>query len=78
MRRKIPTLTPKKLIRALERGGFTLYRVKGSHHHFIHPDNPELLVVVPYHAKDMRRPLMKAIIKQADLTKEEFLDLLHS
>ena len=76
MSRKIPTLAPKKLIRALERGGFTLYRVKGSHYQFIHPDNPNLLVVVPYHARDISRPLMKAIIKQAGLTAQEFLDLL--
>ena len=54
MSRRLPALTPRTVIQAIERAGFVLYRVRGSHHHFIHPDRPELLVTVPYHNRDMR------------------------
>ncbi len=76
MSRRLPTLTPRKVIQALERGGFVLLRTKGSHHHYVHPDRPERLVPIPYHAQDLKRPLLHSIIKQAGLTEEEFLDLL--
>ena len=74
--KRLPTLTPKKVAQVLERRGFVLQRVKGSHHCYKYPSKPELKVVVPFHAKDIKRPLLYAIIKQADMTVEEFLDLL--
>jgi predicted RNA binding protein YcfA (HicA-like mRNA interferase family) len=53
-----------------------LHRVRGSHHHFIHPLRPELLVVVPQHGGDLRLKTLRSIIKQTGLSEEEFLDLL--
>ena len=76
MCRRLPALTPRTVIQAIERAGFVLYRVRGSHHHFIHPDRPELLVTVPYHNRDMRLGTLRSIIKQAGLTTDEFLALL--
>lgn len=73
---RLPTLTPRKLIRALERGGFVLVRVSGSHHLYEHPDRPDRIVPVPLHARDLKRPLLKAIIKQAGLTEERLIELL--
>lgn len=74
--KRLPTLTPKKVAQALERRGFVLQRIKGSHHCYKYPSRPEIKVVVPFHGKDIKRPLLYAIIKQADMTVEEFLDLL--
>jgi predicted RNA binding protein YcfA (HicA-like mRNA interferase family) len=76
MSRQLPTLKPREVIRALERAGFLLLRVKGSHHYFQHPDRPELLVCVPVHAGDLKRPVLRSILRQADLTVEAFLDLI--
>ncbi len=76
MSRRLPALTPQKVMRALERGGFTLRRVKGSHHYFQHPADPGTLVSVPYHSRDMARGTLLSIIRRAGLTVEEFLDLL--
>ena len=76
MSRRLPALTPRTVIQAIERAGFVLYRVRGSHHHFIHPDRPELLVTVPYHNRDMRLGTLRSIIKQAALPTDEFLALL--
>jgi predicted RNA binding protein YcfA (HicA-like mRNA interferase family) len=76
MSRQLPTLRPREVVRALNRGGFVLLRVKGSHHYFEHPARPELLVCVPYHPGDIKRPVLRAIIRQAGLSLDEFLDLL--
>ena len=72
MTRQLPTLRPREVIRALERAGFRLLRVKGSHHYFHHPNRPELLVCVPVHPGDLKR----SILRQADLTVDTFLDLI--
>lgn len=73
---RVPSLTPRKLIRALERGGFVLVRVTGSHHLYEHPQRPDRVVPVPLHARDLKRSLLKTIIKQAGLAEDEFLRLL--
>jgi predicted RNA binding protein YcfA (HicA-like mRNA interferase family) len=74
--KRLPTLTPKKVAQALVHSGFVLQRIKGSHHCYKYPSKPEIKVIVPFHGKDIKRPLLYAIIKQADMTVEEFLDLL--
>jgi predicted RNA binding protein YcfA (HicA-like mRNA interferase family) len=73
---RLPSLTPRKVIRALERGGFVLVRVTGSHHLYEHPERLDRVVPVPLHARDLKRSLLKTIIKQAGLTEAEFLRLL--
>lgn len=76
MSRQLPTLRPRQVIRALGRKGFVLLRVKGSHHYFEHPDSPERLVCVPVHPGDVKRPVLRSILRQAELTVDEFLDAL--
>jgi predicted RNA binding protein YcfA (HicA-like mRNA interferase family) len=50
--------------------------VKGSHHYFHHPTCPELLVCVPVHRGDVKRAVLRSILRQADLTIDAFFDLL--
>ena len=54
------------LIRELRRAGWTLDRVRGSHHVFTYPDHP-VPVVVPHPKKDFGTGLVAAIRKQARL-----------
>jgi predicted RNA binding protein YcfA (HicA-like mRNA interferase family) len=54
------------LIRLLETDGWTLDRVRGSHHVFRHPAKPGI-VVVPHPRKDLGTGLIAAIRKQAGL-----------
>ncbi|MEW6172408.1 MAG: type II toxin-antitoxin system HicA family toxin [Bacillota bacterium] len=64
------------MIAALERGGFTLVRIRGSHHYLRRPGG-RVLVTVPVHAGEVLKPkLLKSILKQANLTLEEFKNLL--
>ena len=72
---RLPTLSARQVMQALERAGFFHHHTRGSHYYFKHPDRPRL-VPVPYHARDIKRGLLRAIIQQAGLTVEEFLDML--
>jgi predicted RNA binding protein YcfA (HicA-like mRNA interferase family) len=66
----LPSLTPKELIKILERKGFVLKRVHGSHHYFVHPDSGKI-TVVPMHNKDLAKGTLHAILKQAGIEKDE-------
>ena len=54
------------LIRELERAGWVLNRVRGSHHIFSHTKRPGI-IVVPHPRKDLGTGLVAAIRKQAGL-----------
>lgn len=59
------SLSSRKVIQALERAGFLRNRARGSHHFFIHPSRPDLLVVVPHHGGDLRPGTLRWIIIRA-------------
>ena len=72
---KHPSLTPRKLVKVLERKGYVLDRTKGSHRIFYHPETGRR-VVVPFHKKDLPKGTLYAILKQADISRDELDDLL--
>lgn len=49
---KLTPLTPRKIIRILERKGFILDRVRGSHHIYFHPETKRR-AIVPMHKRDL-------------------------
>jgi predicted RNA binding protein YcfA (HicA-like mRNA interferase family) len=53
----------RNVVMALEGNGWTLKRVTGSHHHFIHPTKPGL-VTVPHPKRDLPIGTVKAIERQ--------------
>jgi predicted RNA binding protein YcfA (HicA-like mRNA interferase family) len=74
MAARLPVCSGRKAIRALEKAGFSLTRVKGSHHVMRHEGPPIRNVTVPAHgAKALKRATLIAIIKQSGLTVEEFI-----
>ena len=73
---RLPSLTPRQVIAALEQAGFVHVRTKGSHYGFQHRSDARRLVIVPYHTRDLPRGTLRDIIKQAGLTVEAFLKLL--
>jgi predicted RNA binding protein YcfA (HicA-like mRNA interferase family) len=50
--------------RRLEQDGWTLERVRGSHHVFLHP-RTSAIVVLPHPKKDLGLGLVRAIYRQA-------------
>jgi predicted RNA binding protein YcfA (HicA-like mRNA interferase family) len=74
---RLPALKAREVIRALEKAGFTVVRSAGSHHRLVHPKDPTRATTVPVHkGRDLRRPFLRAILKQALLTPVEFQALL--
>ena len=70
---KLPRDLPaKKIISALERAGFTIDRVTGSHYILV---KDKLRTVVPYH-KNIKVGTLKAILNQIEMSVEEFQKLL--
>jgi len=65
-----PSITPKELIRMLEKKGFVLKRINGSHHFFVHPVSRKI-TVVPMHSKDLPKGTLMAILKQAGISKDD-------
>jgi len=55
-----------ELVRELEREGWVLDRVRGSHHVFVHPTKPGHLSV-PHPRKDLGKGLVAKLRKQAGL-----------
>lgn len=75
MKVKLPILKPREVISTLSKAGFIQRRQTGSHLIFLSPKTGKI-VPVPIHVKDLKKGLLKAIIKEADLTTEEFLRIL--
>lgn len=71
---KLPSITPKKLIKILERQGFVLDRIRGSHHIYYHPETKKR-VTVPLHKKDLPKGTLLEILRQAEISKDELRDL---
>ena len=72
---KIPPLNPHELIKILQKAGFKIIRQKGSH--VIMMNDRKIRTVIPVHPrKDVKPVLIRAIIKEAELSREDFLKLL--
>lgn len=65
---------PKEVVSILKRLGFLQKRQAGSHLIMFHPTS-QIIIPVPIHTKDIRKGLMKSIIKQAKSSEEEFIEL---
>lgn len=77
MSAKLPSLKPAAVMRVLIRSGFEQVRVSGSHHRFVHRDDPVRATTVPVHqGRDLPKPVLRAILKQAGLSVDEFIALL--
>jgi predicted RNA binding protein YcfA (HicA-like mRNA interferase family) len=72
---KIPAITGEATIKALEKVGFQSVRQKDSHVRLKHQDGR--VVSVPVHSgKTLGKGLLRKILRDAELTLEEFIGLL--
>jgi len=72
---KLPVIRPKHLIKILEKKGCIFKRQSGSHRIFYCPENKKI-ITVPMHAEDIKKGLLRSIIKELNLSVEEFINLL--
>ncbi|MCK4579245.1 MAG: type II toxin-antitoxin system HicA family toxin [Candidatus Marinimicrobia bacterium] len=68
---KLPRISGRECVRALERAGFYFKRQEGSHI-ILRRDSPFAQVVVPDH-KELDRGTLRAIIRQSGLSVDEFI-----
>jgi predicted RNA binding protein YcfA (HicA-like mRNA interferase family) len=76
MSQQLPALRPAKILKALQRAGFYIHHIKGSHHFLKHPGKPGVRVTVALHSGDLKRKTLSSILDQAGLTIEELRELL--
>ena len=71
---ELPRISGRECAKALNKAGFYLKRQEGSHM-ILRRDNPFGQVVVPDH-KELDRGTLRAIIRQAGMSVDEFAKLL--
>ena len=74
---KINPLPANKVIKALENIGFQKIRQKGSHLFMRHPDGRTTLITV-HLGEDIAKGTVRKIIKDAKMTRDEWLDLIEN
>lgn len=71
---RVPRVTARELLAALQRAGFSVVRSKGSHVRLRHPDGRA--VTIPVHPGDLRVATIAAILKAAQMSPDDLLRLL--
>ena len=78
MSARLPTLSRRRVIKALTKAGFVLDRSrgKGGHARLRRPSDGRVTHISSGDGKDVRPGTLRDILSQAGLTREEFLALL--
>ena len=73
---RLPVVSGRQVIRVLERIGYQIVRQKGSHIRLRDENDPvHLPITVPDH-RTLKLGLLRQILRDANLTVDEFVDLL--
>jgi predicted RNA binding protein YcfA (HicA-like mRNA interferase family) len=74
---KVPVLTSRDVIKVLKRAGFEFDRqAKGSHEIWYNPDTKRRTTIPNHPGAEIKKGTLKAILEQAGLSLEEFMQLL--
>ena len=71
---RLPVVSGRECVKALERAGFVVRRQTGSHI-VLTRESPFAQLIVPDH-RELKRGTLRRIIRDAGLTVEEFAGLL--
>lgn len=73
---KLPRVDCRQLIRALKRAGFEEQRQRGSHLHLRRASDGKRVTVPVHQGRTIPIGTLRAILRDADITVDRFLDLL--
>ena len=76
---KLPRIKGRDLVKAMERDGFEVVRIKGSHHILqkIFPDGERVIVPVPVHTGHIIKVgTLSGILRKARISREQLTKLL--
>lgn len=72
---QLPSITGSELIKALSRIGFSVVRIKGSHHRIEPADGRK--TTIPVHGKEtFGRGILLKILRDVELTRDDLLGLI--
>lgn len=71
---RLPVISGDDLVKVVHKIGYVWDHTEGSHMILLHPSGRRL--TVPRH-KELGRGLLRSLIRDAGLTRQEFLNLLH-
>lgn len=71
----VPSVSGERIVRALERAGFEVARIHGSHYILRHPDGRGTTVPV-HQGRDVAKGTLRGILADIGLTVEDFQRLL--
>jgi len=72
---KLPAVKPREIARFLERHGFVLDHVSGSHFIYYHPTSKRR-AVVPQHNRDIPKGTLISLLREAGFTREALIEFL--
>ena len=72
---KLPVVSGKEVVKALAKAGYRVDHQSGSHIILRHEEAPHRRLSVPNH-KEIAKGTLRAIINDAGLTVDEFVELL--
>ncbi|PIS20828.1 hypothetical protein COT52_01720 [candidate division WWE3 bacterium CG08_land_8_20_14_0_20_43_13] len=70
----LPALKPKDVVKILKKFGFEVKRQTGSHARLIHPNGKATTVAL--HNRDLPKGTLRAILRQSEISLEEFIEKL--
>ncbi len=71
----VPSVSGERIVRALERAGFEVARIHGSHYILRHPDGRGTTVPV-HQGRDVAKGTLRGVLADIGLTVEDFQRLL--
>ena len=69
----VPSVTGGRAIATFQRFGFTVVRIKGSHHIMKKPGHRYLLSVPVHKGKSIKKGTLGSLIKDAGITIDDFV-----
>jgi predicted RNA binding protein YcfA (HicA-like mRNA interferase family) len=73
---RLPRITGREVINALNKTGFTEIRIRGSHHYLYHQDKDKVVTVPAHSGKILASKTLKSILNQAGISTDELRKLL--
>ena len=73
---KLPNVNGRQLLRVLKQAGFEERRQRGSHLHLRRESDGRRVTVPVHKGRSLPTGTLRAILRDADISVEEFLDLL--
>ncbi len=76
MSERLPAVSGKQVVKALEAKGWYVKRVRGSHHILRHPNIPDAIPIPVHGNRAVKAGTLGNILRVAGLSRSEFRELL--